>query len=273
MMEAEEQFSLQTADKAKTYVYVNTRLDYQYRSKSLDDICLYDYIRFYRKKVIDERDRKQLEMQSITSSETTHNVKRGRPSCNRDLFNAGHPQHLSHINIKRTNPVVPVLIGPLIPRSDREDTRETYCRSILTLFHPWRSVTDLCELNQTWKQAYETRQSRITPLSMKIIENIQQLQECKKDRDEHLQQIIQVAQTELFHPESNRVQSESDSDDENTQIFDVLESIDITETTTTKVLGAASEKTYFDRTLEAVNRTNRFANIQGNSSSFLEKII
>lgn len=48
--ETEEEFLLQVADNTKKYVYVNTRIDYQHRSASLDDICLYDYISFYRKK-------------------------------------------------------------------------------------------------------------------------------------------------------------------------------------------------------------------------------
>ena len=49
-METEEQFLLQPAELNTKYVYVNTRIDYQYRSASLHNICLYDYIRFYRKK-------------------------------------------------------------------------------------------------------------------------------------------------------------------------------------------------------------------------------
>lgn len=34
----------------------------------------------------------------------------------------------------------PVLIGPQIPRNDREDTKERYSRVILTLFYPWRGI-------------------------------------------------------------------------------------------------------------------------------------
>lgn len=168
--------------------------------------------------------------------------------------------------MKRTKPVVPVLIGPIIPRSDREDTRERYCRSILTLFCPWRSVRDLCGLSQTWEQAYDTHKSHLTPSSLKVIENIQQLQECKKDRDEHLQQIIQVAQSELVHDASDRVHLDSDSDDENTEILDILENLVTSESISMSGIGNKLEKMYFDKTLEAVNRTNRFANIEGDYS-------
>lgn len=42
----------------------------------------------------------------------------------------------SHLLIERISEAIPVLIGPQIPRKDRELTRERYCRGILTLFKP-----------------------------------------------------------------------------------------------------------------------------------------
>ncbi|CAF4369269.1 unnamed protein product, partial [Rotaria magnacalcarata] len=187
-IETEEQFSLQFDEASTRYVYVNTRVDYQHRSASLDDICLYDYIRFYRKKPIDAKDRKQLEAQAATKSVESKEPRRGRPFSEREMFQAGHPQASSHINIKRLKPVVPVLLGPQVPRRDREDTRERHCRSILTLFFPWRSIQDLCDVDQTWQQVFTIRHESITSESCKIIDHIQLLQECKNDRDEHLQQ-------------------------------------------------------------------------------------
>ena len=35
---------------------VNTRLDYQYRSKDLTNTCLYDFISYFHKKLIDKSD-------------------------------------------------------------------------------------------------------------------------------------------------------------------------------------------------------------------------
>ena len=45
-------------------------------------------------------------------------------------------------------------------------------------------------------RSIETRQNLISMHSWKIIENIQLLHECKKDRDEHLLQVIAEAQTD-----------------------------------------------------------------------------
>lgn len=149
-VETEEQFQLQPDETNSKYVYVNTRVDYQHRSSSLDCIWLYEYVRYYRKKPIDAKDRKYLEDQSIRKDiQSADNVRRGRPPSEREPFLPGHPQASSHINVKRVNPIIPILLGPSIPRKDREDTRERYCRAILALFSPWRSISDLCDPNQT----------------------------------------------------------------------------------------------------------------------------
>ncbi|CAF1202328.1 unnamed protein product [Adineta ricciae] len=260
-METEEHFLLQPDETKTKYVYVNARVDYQYRSAALDNMCLYDYMRFYRKKVIDAQDRKHLEAQAISKSGVTKNASRGRPISERAAFQSEHPQSISHINIRRMKPVIPVLLGPPIPRRDREDTIERYCRSILALFCPWRSFQDVCKVDQTWAQAFEARYTKITDESRKIIDNIQILQECKTDRDEHLQQVIEAAQTEVVSEPMYASRNDSDSDDENNEILDVLESIDMSEIPTLTEQGTRAEQIYFGKIVQAVDRANRFANI------------
>ncbi|CAF4338716.1 unnamed protein product [Adineta steineri] len=73
-----------------------------------------------------------------------------------------HPQPKSHGIIKRLKPIVPVLLGPQIPRKVREETQERYSRAITTLFIPWRSVKDLCAVNQSWREALGSRQESIS---------------------------------------------------------------------------------------------------------------
>ena len=57
--ETEEQFLLEPAHtkNGDRYVMVNIRLDYQYRSKDLNTLCLYDFVSHFHKKVIDRVDR------------------------------------------------------------------------------------------------------------------------------------------------------------------------------------------------------------------------
>lgn len=263
-IESEEQFLLQPAENNTKYVYVNTRVDYQHRSASLDNLCLYDYISLYRKKLMDAKDRDQMKTHSKAKSAEGSDSRRGRPVSERANFRDGHPQSASHINIKRMKPVVPVLLGPSIPRRDRDDTKARYCRSILTLFVPWRSIQDVCGIDQTWEESFQTRQARISPASWKIINNIQLLQECKNDRDEHLHQVIELAQAEAIGDYTCLSYADSDSDDDNTEVLDVLETVDMVEAQAVEVLGSKVEQVYFDKTVAAIDQTNRFANIRSN---------
>lgn len=260
-IDAEEQFLLQPSESASRYVFVNSRIDYQYRSSALENMSLYDYVRFYRKKPIDANDRKQFQAQTTANRNEREHPTRGRPPVERECFQTGHPQASSHMNMKRTSPVVPVLLGPPIPRQDREETQERYCRSVLTLFVPWRSVFDICDLNQTWKQAFESRQTNIMPESRKFIDNIQLLHECKKDRDEHLQQVIEAMQTETIHQHTHSSDMNVENDDEQEEILDVLANIDMDELTNIAQPGIKSEEKYFQKTLQAVYRANRFIHI------------
>ncbi|CAF5122131.1 unnamed protein product, partial [Rotaria magnacalcarata] len=184
--QTEEQFLLeptQTKNGAR-FVMINTRLDYQHRSKDLTALCLYDFASHFHKRIIDKSDRRLIK--NANGSEGERLDTEGTKMNERYTFESAHPQSSSHIVITHTNPVVPVLVGPQIPRQEREETRERYSRALLTLFVPWRSVHDLCVLNQTWAEALEVQKPLISPTSLKIIENIQLLHKCKHDRDEHL---------------------------------------------------------------------------------------
>jgi hypothetical protein len=81
-----------------------------------------------------------------------------------------------------------------------------------------RNVNDLCDTNQSWHEALSPRQESISTESQQIIQNIQLLHECKKDRDAHLQQVIANAQASgeidprLF-PRNMRVDSDEDDED------------------------------------------------------------
>lgn len=55
----------------------------------------------------------------------------------------------------------------------------------------------------------------------------------------------------------------SDDEEENNEIFDLLEAIDIDEIPVVKELGSKSEQAYFEKTVRVVDQANRFANIKG----------
>ncbi|CAF4251337.1 unnamed protein product [Rotaria socialis] len=263
--ETEEQFLLEPTQttNGQSYVMVNTRLDYQHRSKDLTALCLYEFVSLFHKKLIDKSDRRLLK--NTTASEGQRLNTEGTKMNERHTFANLHPQSSSHVLIKRANPVVPVLLGPQIPRREREDTRERYCRALLTLFVPWRSVNDLCALQQTWSQALEVRKFEIAADALKIIENIQLLHECKNDRDEHLHRVIAEAQADIkIDPIliPNCYEDDENNPEDNPE--ELLQMLSLVDETTTKAYSASlssPEQRYLFDALEAIDKTKRFGSL------------
>ncbi|CAF4809680.1 unnamed protein product, partial [Rotaria magnacalcarata] len=181
----------------------------------------------------------------------------------RYTFESAHPQSSSHIVMKHSNPVVPVLIGPQIPRKEREETGERYSRVFLTLFVPWRSVHDLCALNQTWTEALEVLKPLISPALPKIIDNIQLLHECKHDQDEHLRQVLVEAQSDnSIDPILIPNYYEEDQNTEEDDREQPLQMLSIANEATTNAYSASNgnqEQRYLNDALQAIDNTDRFA--------------
>ncbi|CAF4825239.1 unnamed protein product, partial [Rotaria socialis] len=259
----EEQFQIQSTEHDKKYVLVNTRIDYQYRSDNLNRMCLYDFVSIFYKKKMNSTDLKYLSKIAVSIEEKIN--RKGRPPNERFLFQKQHPQATTYLMMKYSESHVPVLYGPQIPRQDRDDTRERYCRAILTLFVPWRTVTDICDIGQTWEDAFKSRQHLILRHSWTIIENIQLLHECKKDRDDHLLQVIAEAQTDnsLVDPvliPTNQVDGEYGTDDSD----DLLELLGNLDENTVAMLNAtknSTENRYIEETIEAVKNVGRFNSV------------
>ena len=86
----EENFQIQSTDYDKNYVLVNTRIDYQYRSDSLNGMCLYNFVSTVYKKKMNASDLKYLS--ANTTSRETEGNRRGRPVNERYPFQRQHPQ-------------------------------------------------------------------------------------------------------------------------------------------------------------------------------------
>ncbi|CAF3176819.1 unnamed protein product [Rotaria sp. Silwood2] len=200
--------------------------------------------------------------------------QKGRPPNERFLFQKQHPQATTYLMMKYSESHVPVLYGPQIPRQDRDDTRERYCRAILTLFVSWRTVTDICDISQTWEDAFKSRQHLILSNSWTIIENIQLLHECKKDRDDHLLQVIAEAQTDngLVDPvliPTNQVDGEYGIDDSD-DLLELLGNLDENTVAMSNATKNSTENRYIEETIEAVKNVGRFNSV--NSKYYLNVI-
>ena len=260
----EEQFLVEHSSDRQKLVLVNLRVDYQNRFVALESICVYEFVSHFSRKSFNDKDREIANRSSYDAAQTSSGS--GRPLQERHTFMAEHPQEKSHGIIKRTAPIIPVLIGPQIPRQDREETQERYNRAIATLFIPWRSVRDLCDGNQNWSNALSARRQNISVQSQKIIDNIQLLHECKTDRDAHLQQIIANTQSNdqieprLF-PQNMRVDSDDEDEDADQTLLHLDFLDDLTDNSRISGVGSSSEKEqhYQNEAIRCLKEVGRFS--------------
>ncbi len=109
----------------------------------------------------------------------------GRPQQDRGNFMPNHPQYDTHLLRRRVVWVVPVLLGPRVPRNDgTSEELEVWSRSVLLLFIPWRSPADLRHPFESWSDAYNRQQSLIPPEHLSIIRNMTVLSQCRDAHDQ-----------------------------------------------------------------------------------------
>ncbi|KAJ7205839.1 hypothetical protein GGX14DRAFT_367740, partial [Mycena pura] len=97
----------------------------------------------------------------------------------------GHDQELTHLLRVRapSDKLVPVSIGPGLPRRDQPASYPKYCRLMLILLKPWRSTADLRKEGQSWEAAFEEWLKTCNASVKFKMNNMQILHECRDSRD------------------------------------------------------------------------------------------
>ncbi|KAG2130946.1 uncharacterized protein EDB93DRAFT_1094566, partial [Suillus bovinus] len=81
------------------------------------------------------------------------------------------------------NRFIPMPIGGGIPHQDRPEDYPRYCRLMLILFKPWRSVKDLRREDQSWELSFGTFLSACDIHFKNVMNNMQILHECRDSQD------------------------------------------------------------------------------------------
>jgi hypothetical protein len=98
-------------------------------------------------------------------------------------FLKDHPLYEAHyveFDENKKN-VVSNFVSGSLPRRDRGD-REYYCTTMLTLFKPWRSGTDLKNKVQSWDEAFTDHE--FSQREHQIMNNFNLRYECLDARDD-----------------------------------------------------------------------------------------
>ena len=179
--------------------------DYTLRPDALQDFCLWDFVaktsKVYCRKgkqhvreegVCEVDDEEADDIDSGSESESVEpNTEREpmlqKKEVSRYEFLNGHKELGRKILQMRKRDIVPVPIGPSIPRRDQPEVFERYCRLMLILFKPWRRPGDLRTPNHSWATSFSDFVTGMAVGHRAIVENMQVLHECRDSRDDHMQ--------------------------------------------------------------------------------------
>jgi hypothetical protein len=102
-------------------------------------------------------------------------------------FLSGHKESdRKHVRLRKQE-VIPVPIGPAMPRRDQAEGLTRYCRLMLLLFKPWRIVSDLRDACTSWESTFEVLKEGLSIDHVRVMDNMQVLHECRDSRNDHMQ--------------------------------------------------------------------------------------
>ncbi|TFK58587.1 hypothetical protein BDN72DRAFT_873158 [Pluteus cervinus] len=138
--------------------------DYVFRPKELEHMNLYDFVSHYDNSTsLDD-----------VSPKAYYFIKE-HPFCKSQMIRL--------LPVKKHT--IPNFIGATLPRKD-QGSREYYCKTMLTLFKPWRTGKHLKAVNDTWDDAFETH--KFTDHQKFLLKNFHIRYECLDANDDFFAQ-------------------------------------------------------------------------------------
>lgn len=149
--------------------------DYTLRPREMESWCLVDYLRYTDLALLSDNDSPPTDSGSLPpGSEGAESPPTG------SLYRLSHmhAKYNSHgVRVyRRRRPYVLNFVGPILPRMDRGD-RDVYCRTMLTLFKPWRTGLELRASDVSWQETFD--RTLFTPRQMRVMANMNVLYECR----------------------------------------------------------------------------------------------
>ncbi|TFK59309.1 hypothetical protein BDN72DRAFT_780923, partial [Pluteus cervinus] len=190
--------------------------DYVYRPKYLETLNLYDFISSCKR----ERNNQSNETEQYTSDMTNIEIEINKSNLELTIGKtqdnlksglypllSGHPFSDTHCIrfYSRKKHSIPNFVGATLPRHDQGD-REYYCKTMLTLFKPWRTGQHLKQKDETWDDAFNNYQ--FTAIQTQIIENFNIKYECMDASDDYF------AELRSFENEEHSIEEKNSYDEE-----------------------------------------------------------
>jgi DNA replication protein DnaC len=169
-------------------LYTSHVQNYLLRGPELRSLSVWEYtslIEKISKKRTSYHAADESQSESIQTVQTTDDTGHLRPKYS---FECQHPDsetHIQQIRHPKRRPI-PMPIGPRLPRRDRPESREKYCRTMLLLFKPWTVPEDLMSGFTNFESAFQTFIGNNEKWKI-LLDNMQLLHECRDSRDDHFE--------------------------------------------------------------------------------------
>ena len=220
------------ADRAGLKIQTAHLHDYLQRGPNLISLSLWEYITLIQK--IPHKNPNE-------NDDTSHNKQNSFPIQTNDIqndnhtrpkymFDPAHPDYKTHIQELRhpTRRPLPTLIGPSLPRRDREESTEKYCRLMLLLLKPWCYPEHLMGNFTSFELAFQAFQ-KDNPQWTTLLDNMQLLHECRDSRDDHFENRSRLPIPQMSSSSTREEDDDFptyDSTSINHELLDHLQSID-----------------------------------------------
>lgn len=154
----------------------NQQLDYMFRpaTREMDSMCVYEFTELVYKV-------------PLRASTIWGGRDEDWEESDESFSSRAHPQYLTHTVRRRASSVIPMILGPAIPRPDRGDEeKQRWARAMLILFKPWHEPEDLKQECETWEF-----EAQIPCQYIKVIKYIHVFSECKDAQVRSAEQFLQ----------------------------------------------------------------------------------
>ncbi|KAJ3551346.1 hypothetical protein NM688_g4757 [Phlebia brevispora] len=198
-----EEVVLGIDDDGTVIAKADQMMDYIHRPVQLDKISVWEFVRHIVKEKKPKVKRHAAENEGNSDIDETGNADEDCEVLTRTILKSyleSNKRKREYFPLLSTHPEVKtkvmkirhpssvslvVPIGPALPRRDKPEVYQKYCRLMLLLFKPWRTAADLRNMDQSWSEAFELFQEECPPELTRIMNNMQAIHECKDNSGDH----------------------------------------------------------------------------------------
>ena len=125
-------------------------------------------------------------------------------------------------------------------RRDQDNAKLWYFHLILMLFKPWREVSDLRLLTDSWESVFKTLTEEMSPCHATILDNMQVLHECHNSKNDHMQTRIRTRAKSRAKPRDDFNDPRNEIED--IDMSEVLEHLDDMDRMSSRKLDEATQE-------------------------------